>query len=443
MAFADARLCGISARLLSIGLVNLAALPVSFLVLLWLSYKMTLMILLMGSFAVVAYYHLSMKAVAYRSNLEKYAKLARTERINLVNRSLYGFDKISDQDAQLVAAFEQGAGYKFGESFAGQRNMLEASTFVSKVTIALVLMLVMLVAHIEVGSGTLNWGQLLVYIGVLQLFAVKLIGAARVLVSVNRFYPTISRYWRFIKALDNGPQTGYICPQLLINTDQLKTTVMLDRKTVYGLYLCLPVGKDDLSVILSSISCADAPADFAHTKLSFRIINPIAETTLARVADYFNLSSPTIVEIARNTLQIWGLDTMVINPLIREITDSDDAGRLCKLTALDLILLSMLSSQLNAVNINIIDATLLDHLTETELSMLQSIFHDSDTQVFISFSAVNEISRRFMNQAIALDAKGVVGIYPLVEIASMKPPSRNQGKNNALADTNELDDEFY
>lgn len=122
--------------------------------------------------AVTFYYRFSIKAVGFRKSLEKNAVLSKNERLNLIERSMYGFGNILIDDRQFDTPFKDGASYKFGEAFAGQRNMLEASTFLSKVMIALLLGLVLNVAFFEIKTETsigVNCLSMLEYFSYLHL----------------------------------------------------------------------------------------------------------------------------------------------------------------------------------------------------------------------------------------------------------------------------------
>ena len=108
------------------------------------------------------------------------------------------FGNILIDDRQFDTPFKDGASYKFGEAFAGQRNMLEASTFLSKDDCNCCLVLVLNVAFFEIKTETsigVNCLSMLEYFSYLHLNY----WCCQVVVSVNRFYPTISRYWTFIK----------------------------------------------------------------------------------------------------------------------------------------------------------------------------------------------------------------------------------------------------
>ena len=97
----------------------------------------------------------------------KFGPFSRRERSDLVERSIYGFGLVDRTDPQMVSAFENGATYKFGKAFAGQRNMIEAAAFINKVLIGIVFFLIIVFSQSEINKGALDWATLLVY---LELF---------------------------------------------------------------------------------------------------------------------------------------------------------------------------------------------------------------------------------------------------------------------------------
>lgn len=254
LSFKECRLLGIGARLLAFGLLHLAGLPIAFIALAWLDVSLTLLVVMAAMIGIGPYYFLSMRGAMFRRRLERYGRKARQERRGLADRVLSTPGRIERDDADLVAAFDQGASYHFGEAFAEQRNVMEVSTFASQVVIGLALGLVIIIGGAEVLSGGGTWSGLLAFLLVLRFAGMKLIGAVRVLVSINRFYPDIRRYADIIKSFDSGAVTQErpdraLSAYTLIAHNAENSEVELEKDKPIGFLLPVPVTRPHLAIL--------------------------------------------------------------------------------------------------------------------------------------------------------------------------------------------------
>ena len=439
LAYQDARMCGISARLLAIGLVNIAALPLLFVVLLVVSFKLTMLVVIIFLLAVTFYYRFSIKAVGFRKSLEKNAVLSKNERLNLIERSMYGFGNILIDDRQFDTPFKDGASYKFGEAFAGQRNMLEASTFLSKVMIALLLGLVLNVAFFEIKNGNFDWGQLLVYVGVLQLFALKLVGAARVVVSVNRFYPTISRYWTFIKGTTQKHLELGEPRELKIKTK--KGMIRLDNSVPYGLLLNSPVGKHDVSYLVPFVFVSSGKNDECLFDLRVKIVNPIPAGTLATPAEYFDLRNSRIKEV-RDVLE-----TLYGGKYLRRSLDVYfDADRrtdsLRGLTAEEIIIFSLISAELSSIDMLIINLELLEQAADEFIDYLNANTPKLKFLLVLSYSNFNKKISTLIESTIVFLSEREVAVFDNEQVKDIEPIRFQHDQSSAIPGLDELEDEY-
>lgn len=144
----------------------------------------------------------------YRANLASAAGLAATatalgrvgpERRAVWERVQRSAAPLAVDDSVLAGMFRSGAAGKVAEATTRQHLAMERGYFIAQVALGCAIFLILLVQ----GSATLraesNWSVLVAYLGVFSIFASHFASTMRLAVAVNRFYPLLAAYARFVQ----------------------------------------------------------------------------------------------------------------------------------------------------------------------------------------------------------------------------------------------------
>lgn len=215
MMVGDARLCGRVLRIMLDMIVPIITLLFAFGVLLYLNAALTFIILACMSGYVFFQAYVSRSGAKNTKKFEGYTPLVikilrdllsqSTTAINhLPRKALYksrSYRSVSDRSGAIRSQFN---------AFEGRVRATEQSRLVSGLFTATMVGLLLFILGQKIITSGIGWGELLVYLVALRFAMTSLQLVFGQLTTVNRFYPQIQRYGRFICAYpvtlpDNNP----------------------------------------------------------------------------------------------------------------------------------------------------------------------------------------------------------------------------------------------
>lgn len=197
----DAHYCGIVVRALTYALLPAVTVFFSGMFLFVSDLSLSLVVSAILAGASVYLYHLNVEGASKRALLERTGRRMKAEKMRVANRVAYFPAPISSEDSDLKSIYACGATNEFGNALEGQRSVLERSYLVSQIAMGLAVFSITLMQ----GAATLrqesDWSHLLAYLVAFSFFATSFAKTIRILTSVNRVYPVISRYGRFVQSI--------------------------------------------------------------------------------------------------------------------------------------------------------------------------------------------------------------------------------------------------
>lgn len=200
----DSQYCGLTLRILVYALLPVGTVIVTSVYLFIVDPMLSSIVVAILAISSVFFYRISIEGAAARTYLERRSKGIPLERTRIADRITYRAAPIDYGDAELQQMHQHGATRASGDAMERQRRVLEQINLVSQLAIGTAVFLIFLIQ----GGATLrnesNWSLLLVYLTALSLFATSFARTIRMITSINRFYPVISRYGRFVESTKAG-----------------------------------------------------------------------------------------------------------------------------------------------------------------------------------------------------------------------------------------------
>lgn len=252
--------CGTALRILARALLPIGTVVVAGAALAVIDVALSSLLLAILAVAAVFLYSASIEGATRFAAVRTSARQLAEERRELSERVARSPAAIAPDDDGLLATFRSGAARRTGDAMVGQREAMERGHFVAQVAVGCAIFLVLLVQ----GSATLrnesNWSALIAYLGVFSLFASNFANVTRMLVAINRFYPVLAEYARFVQHASapspaaagaaqrfriEAPSLIGAAPGLAAGRGDRLALVMpgtLDRYALIPLALALPAG---------------------------------------------------------------------------------------------------------------------------------------------------------------------------------------------------------
>lgn len=227
----DARLCGRVLRIVLDMIVPFITLLFTFAVLLYLNVALTLIILLFMSGYVLIQGYISLSGAKDTKKFEGYTPLVRKILNDLLKQKTSTIDFLhknstKDKRSYRTLADRVGAISSQFNAFEGRVRATEQSRLLSGLFMATMTGLLIFIFGNKIITSGIGWGELLVYIVALKLGLTSLQIVFGQLTTVNRFYPQIQRYRRFVCAYFNQSSSSnqeLVLPSTLIIEDPLIT----------------------------------------------------------------------------------------------------------------------------------------------------------------------------------------------------------------------------
>ncbi len=200
----EAVCCALVARICGLGLVPATTVFVTGTALVFIDTALSAMVLAVLAVLGWSLYRASVQGARYRSARQGQGRKAAPQWRDMDKRVRYLAAPIAASDSGLREVFGPGAAKALHDAAEGQLVVLERAMLNSRLAMAVALYGVYMVQGRAIMDGHGTWGTLLVYVGVLSVFATNLAQVAKQLTSINRFYPSVNRYARFIGPLEEA-----------------------------------------------------------------------------------------------------------------------------------------------------------------------------------------------------------------------------------------------
>lgn len=161
-------------------------------------------------FAVVTWYlyRIGRKAAAWSRQMEAMERAASEERIAWVERVQFGHGPLSRDDPGLTHFERSGSNRQWSQAYVDRMGTVEATHFVNRVVSTVMVALVLGVFSYQMFEGGLEVSLLVSYILMLRLVLGSVREVSTAVTVVNRFYPSLNRYWRFVTDAGRASPSG-------------------------------------------------------------------------------------------------------------------------------------------------------------------------------------------------------------------------------------------
>lgn len=193
----DSRVAGRVLRLILSLIIPVLSLSVSFFVLLFIEFKLTLLVCILGFVFVYFQYFISKSAAIQSMRFEKMSPRVAAE-IKMILRRYKEFGPSIQNDRFVINAYNNGFIKNQLDAYEQRLRAVENSRLVSGVFMAIVLGIVTTIMGFSIVHENSGWGKLLVYLGALRFVLSNLQTTFSILTNINRFHPQFSRYRSFI-----------------------------------------------------------------------------------------------------------------------------------------------------------------------------------------------------------------------------------------------------
>lgn len=202
----DARVLGRVLRLLLLGMHPTVTAAVALGALYVIDPVLSTAVLALLTVSAVFLARVNVRGAAYSLALEAAAPDAAKEKRSILERLEDSPGAIASDEPMLDAAFSTGATKRALDAYQGRLSIIENGTLVHRMFGAVALVGVLLVQGRSVLVSGENWGSLIVYLVALRYFVLGSVQSARLVTSVNRFYPQVHRYVDFVRAAQSRPR---------------------------------------------------------------------------------------------------------------------------------------------------------------------------------------------------------------------------------------------
>lgn len=177
-------------------------------VLVYLEPFLSLIILCLISIYTFLQSKVSKKTAAHSLRYEKQAPIVSQQ-----YRALIQHLKLQPQNNvgndMAAPLYERGAVKVQLDTYLGLLSGVENSRLVSGIFTAIAMSIILLVMGGEIIREGTGWGRLLIYVVALRYTISNLQSSFAITTSVNRFYPQVRRYFRFVQCSFSEDKTGY------------------------------------------------------------------------------------------------------------------------------------------------------------------------------------------------------------------------------------------
>jgi hypothetical protein len=367
------KILGICGRLAAYSFSNFIILPIIFLFLLYLNFKLTLIVFFCLIVVLIANYFLSIKGSKKRELMKKSLIDATSERTKLLDFTLTGFGSIYNLNNIIKFYFKSGANRIYADSFTDIKNNLDRGSLATKLSVGIFLCLIIIYINFDIKLQK-NLDLLILYIFGLQFLSFKLIAVSRSIVGILKFYNDIRDYFSVIKNYEIFKNE---LDRRILNNGSSKSDKVNQLDSVLGIYSDLPVEKKVIVKILKNLKI-----NFSKNINKFvYIVNPIHQNIKVSVLKYFHMESLGDKQKRLKFLKENLSDNMYL--LVKKYLIDEITNDLSSIKVFEIVLISLISSKKNGIRILVISNKIIEQIPKDELKKLYLISIELNIKLFL------------------------------------------------------------
>ena len=216
---------------------------------------------------------------------DQHSRDASKEKRQILNQMKRVHSTASNNFSWLKRPFDEGFTGQRIECFIGRLRAVENSTLANNLFLSASFFLILLILGSKIILQNSNWEGLIIYLIALRYSASTMRTISRSLTSVNRFYPQIRNYFRFINKVT--PVETTVDVSLEFKTAEVHIEGTMDTwkapdKARIGLLSPLPIHRYSLTIIADALFPRKETADafIYNTKIASSKFESIENTSL-------------------------------------------------------------------------------------------------------------------------------------------------------------------
>lgn len=201
----DPRFCGRVARITVNMILPALAFAGTFTILIWLDPVLTLVMVVLLAAALPFLYVVNVRGARHSNAMEKRAKAATDRKRELVTLNAERGEPIDPESPEMARPFRKGPIARYLDAYVGRLRANHNSELVTNVVMGIGIVVILASKGSEILATGQGWGELAVYMAALRVSLTSVTQASKTLTSVNRFYPQVARYFRFLQDMEGLP----------------------------------------------------------------------------------------------------------------------------------------------------------------------------------------------------------------------------------------------
>jgi len=293
MARKNSLYAGLVVRVLTFSVLNFGTALVAGTALFLIDVTLTLIVLIVLGIAAYFFYRKSIKAAGVRATMGILGAKMSLEHRHLNDRLSYSPGKLNYSSIEINEVFKKGVSAEFSKAYVNQRLVLEESNVIAQIVIGVAIFLIIMVQGNATIQQESNWSALLIYLVAFNYFGTGFAKAAQQLISVNRFYPSLNSYSKFVLSLNKKlvlekSHADKKCENLTILVDSKKEYVELNEGEIIAYISSGIINNYELSIFLKSMRFQDEDIKKAYSKKTW-LISPKFSLLKTSIKEAFSL----------------------------------------------------------------------------------------------------------------------------------------------------------
>jgi ABC-type multidrug transport system fused ATPase/permease subunit len=255
----DSRCCGIVLRKLLDSIIPLLTVFLAFGILIYLNWKLTLLVLFFLCAYIALQASVSRKAAHYAATCEQISPIARRKFAEWIQYYQYAPLPAPLSSSALDDLYHKGPLKTSLDAYIGRILTISESRLVTGLFSGLVFSLVFVFLAAPKSDSSINWGVVLTYLIALRFALINLKSLFVQVTTINRMYPSVSRYFSFIRSFGKSVDPDGPLPNqfdIKVNGSifaQSEKRVHLEPGSCMALITSYPLDRYTMGMVLSSL----------------------------------------------------------------------------------------------------------------------------------------------------------------------------------------------
>lgn len=201
----DPRLCGRVARITVNMILPVLVFAATFAVLLVLDLWLTLAVIVLIGAALPFLYVVNVRGARHSIAMEETKKAAIASKRQLVATNAERGAPLNPDSPEMRQPFSEGAMARHLDAYVGRLRASDNSELVTNIVMGIGVVVILASKSSQILATGQGWSELAVYMVALRVNLTSVTQASTTLTSVNRFYPQVARYFRFLRDMEGLP----------------------------------------------------------------------------------------------------------------------------------------------------------------------------------------------------------------------------------------------